>query len=78
MWTFLLHLQEEEVRIRRLFLHDEVINFKNPDIPLHINQHISKRVKKMIYVTNKLKVDQTYTAYNALEELSTKSYVLEK
>ena len=29
-------------------------------------------------VTKKLEIDETYTAYNALEELSTKSYVIEK
>jgi hypothetical protein len=29
-------------------------------------------------VTRKLEIDQTYTAYKALEDLSTKSYVLEK
>ena len=72
------NLQTEEVRVRRSFLDGEVINYSNPDIPLQVNQHLSKRVKKMQDVTRKLEIDQTYTAYKALEDLSTKSYVLEK
>ena len=76
--TFISNLQTEEVRIRRSFLDGEVINYANPDIPLQVNKHLSKRVKTLQDVTRKLEIDQTYTAYKALEDLSTKSYVLEK